>query len=428
MKNQQWGFPYLRCRVHVVAAAMWAHCRGRCPSASSLADVNKGGLTALLSSTTSVATAGGQVGSTARGLFWGSFPGSRPEASALSGNSTSAGTSAPSRLLAEGWHASLLLPRRWAGCYSRIIKRNRVPFIDFETGFPKAEPPPQTVQRAFTLAKQTKLQRLLEATPQVTFKGRVIPRLSVWKVKHGGRNDGGRVCTRHRGGGTRQRLRFVDFKRGRKDIPATVLRIEHSPDRTVHVALIQYEDGVLSYILAPLTLRPGDTVIASETANLIPGNCLPLRSIPTGSIIHNVELRPGAGGQFIRAAGTFATVIAKDKEYSTLKLRSTEIRKFPLDCWATIGQLGNLERFTRFKGKAGVNRWLGKRPSVRGNAMNPSDHPHGGGTSAKHTKRPPVTPWGIPCIGYKTRSPKKPLGLIVRRTLPGKIRKRFRLQ
>jgi len=399
--------------------------RGHCPSASSLADVNKGGLTVLPSSTTIVARASGFVVGAARGIFWGTFPSSKPVVSTFSGNSTSVCTSAPSRLLAEGWHATLLLPRRWAGCYSRSIKRNRVPFIDFETGFPKAEPPTQTVLGAFTLAKQQKLERLLEATPQVTFKGRVIPRLSCWKVKHGGRNDGGRVATRHRGGGTRQRLRFVDFKRGRKDIPATVLRIEHSPDRTVHVALIQYEDGVLSYILAPLTLRPGDTVLASETANLVPGNCLPLRSIPTGSIVHNIELRPGAGGQFIRAAGTFATVIAKDKEYATLKLRSTEIRKFPLDCWATIGQLGNLERFLRFKGKAGVNRWLGFRPSVRGNAMNPSDHPHGGGTSAKHTKRPPVTPWGIPTIGYKTRSPKKPLGLIVRRNLPGKIQKRY---
>jgi ribosomal protein L2 len=319
----------------------------------------------------------------------------------------------------------MLLPQRSAGSYSQIIKRNRVPFVDFETGFPKAHPSAQTVQGAFNLAKQQKLERLLEATPQNTFRGRVIPRLSTWKVKHGGRNQGGRITTRHRGGGTRQRLRFVDFKRGRKDIPATVLRIEYSPDRTAHVALIQYEDGVLSYILAPLTIRPGDQVIASENANIVPGNCLPLRSIPIGSIVHNIELRPGAGGQFIRAAGTYATVITKDKEFSTIKLRSTEIRKFPLDCWATIGQLSHLERFMRVKGKAGVNRWLGWRPSVRGNAMNPSDHPHGGGTSANHTKRPPVSPWGILRTGYKTRSPLKPLGLIVRRQLPGKIQKKF---
>jgi len=319
----------------------------------------------------------------------------------------------------------LQLLRRWSGCYSKIIKRNRVPFVDFETGFPKAQPPAQTVVGAFTLAKQQKLERLLEATPQKTFKGRVIPKLSVWKVKHSGRNNLGRICTRHRGGGTRQRLRFVDFKRGRKDIPATVLRIEHSPDRTTHVALIQYEDGVLSYILAALTLRPGDTVISSETANVVPGNCLPLRSIPAGSIVHNIELRPGAGGQFIRAAGTFAVVITKDSEHATIKLRSTEIRKFPLDCWATIGQLSNLERFMRFKGKAGVNRWLGFRPAVRGNAQNPSDHPHGGGTSANHTKRPPVSPWGIERTGYKTRSPTKPLGLIVRRNLTGKQQKKY---
>lgn len=337
---------------------------------------------------------------------------------------------APARPEGDGCHAVGLAVgspvwRRWAGCYSRIIKRNRVPFVDFETGFPKEPPQVQSVVGAFTLAKQQKLERLLEATPQTTFRGRVIPALSVWKVKHSGRNDVGRICTRHRGGGTRQRLRFVDFKRGRKDIPATILRIEYSPDRTAHVALIQYEDGVLSYMLAPLTLRPGDQVIASETANIVPGNCLPLRSIPVGSIVHNIELRPGAGGQFIRAAGTFATVITKDNEFATIKLRSTEIRKFPLECWASIGQLGNLERYMRFKGKAGVNRWLGRRPSVRGNAMNPSDHPHGGGTSAKHTKRPPVSPWGILRTGYKTRSPKKPLGLIVRRNLPGKVQKKY---
>mmetsp|Transcript_63609 Transcript_63609/g.186047 ORF Transcript_63609/g.186047 Transcript_63609/m.186047 type:complete len:361 (-) Transcript_63609:75-1157(-) len=344
------------------------------------------------------------------------LPRSAPAAAALPVGETSS---------VAGLAAGLLLPRRWAGCYSRIIKRNRVPFVDFETGFPKGPAPVQSVVGAFTLAKQQKLERLLEGTPQTTFKGRVIPRLSCWKVKHSGRNDVGRICTRHRGGGTRQRLRFVDFKRGRKDIPATILRIEYSPDRTAHVALVQYEDGVLSYILAPLTLRPGDQVIASETANIIPGNCLPLRSIPVGSIVHNIELRPGAGGQFIRAAGTFATVITKDNEYATIKLRSTEIRKFPLDCWASIGQLGNLERFMRFKGKAGVNRWLGRRPSVRGNAMNPSDHPHGGGTSAKHTKRPPVSPWGILRTGFKTRSPKKPLGLIVRRNLPGKVQKKY---
>lgn len=335
--------------------------------------------------------------------------------------------------LTYGGHLPELTPldfrheiRRWAGCYSRLIKRNRVPFVDFETGFPKAEPTTPSVLGAFTLAKQQKLERLLEATPQETFKGRVIPKLSCNRVKHGGRNDSGRITTRHRGGGTKQRLRFVDFKRGRKDIPATVLRIEYSPDRTSHVALLQYEDGVLSYILAPLTLRPGDQVIASETANIVPGNCMPLRNIPVGSIVHNMELRPGAGGQFIRAAGTYATVITKDKEHATVKLRSSEIRKFPLDCWASIGQLSNLERFMRNKEKAGVNRWLGRRPSTRGNAMGPWDHPHGGGTSAKHTKRPPVSPWGIlSCAGFKTRSPLKPLGLIVRRKLPGKLQKKY---
>jgi len=324
--------------------------------------------------------------------------------------------------------ASSLVSRRFAGCYSRIIKRNRVPFVDFETGFPKQPPQPQRVLGAFTYAKQQKLEKLLEAEPLQTFKGRVIPKLSCHRVKHSGRNNWGKITTRHRGGGTRQRIRFVDFKRGRKDVPASVLRIEYSPERTSHVALIQYEDGVLSYILAPLTLRPGDQVIASENANVVPGNCLPLRSIPVGSIIHNIELRAGAGGQFIRAAGTYATVVSRDKDHATIKLCSTEIRKFPLDCWASIGQLSNLERFMRFKSKAGVNRWLGRRPSVRGNAQNPWDHPHGGGTSAKHTKRPPCTPWGILCKGFKTRSPKKPLGLIVQRNLPGKLQKKFSIK
>ncbi|CAE7537525.1 rplB [Symbiodinium pilosum] len=251
------------------------------------------------------------------------------------------------------------------------MKRNRVPYIDFETGFPKGEPPKQSVGTAFTLAKQQKLERLLEATPQTTFRGRVIKQLSTRRIRHSGRGDVGRITTRHREGGTMQRLRFVDFKRARKDIPASVLRIEYSPERTSHVALIQYQDGVLSYILAPLTLRPGDQVVASETANIVPGNCLPLRSIPAGSIVHNIELRPGAGGQLIRAAGTFATIITKDQHFATIKLRSTEIRKFPLECWASIGQLSHLERAMRFKGKAGVNRWLGWRPSVRGNAMDP---------------------------------------------------------
>jgi len=348
----------------------------------------------------------------------------RRSATATAGSPALAG-SVPASASGARLPVAVVITRQFAGCYSPIIKRNRVPFIDFETGFPKAAPVAPTVLGAFTLAKQQKLERLLEGTPQETFRGRVIPKLSTHRIKHSGRNDAGRMTTRHRGGGTRQRLRFVDFKRGRKDVPATVLRIEYSPDRTTHVALIQYEDGVLSYILAPLTLRPGDNVIASETANIIPGNAMPLRSIPVGSIIHNLEIRPGAGGQFIRAAGTYATVISKDMEHATIKLRSTEIRKFSLDCWASIGQLSNLERFMRFKGKAGINRWLGRRPSVRGNAMNPSEHPHGGGTSAKHTKRPPVTPWGIHCKGYKTRSPKKPLGLIVRRNLPGKVQKKY---
>jgi ribosomal protein L2 len=211
-------------------------------------------------------------------------------------------------------------------------------------------------------------------------------------------------------------------------VSATVLRIEHAPDRSARVALVQYEDGVLSYILAPLLLRPGDVVLASENAPIAPGNCLPFRKIPIGSIVHNVEIRPGAGGQMIRAAGTYATILNKDEQYATLKLASTEIRKFQLDCWATIGQLSNQYRWYRVLGFSRRSLWLGRRPEVRGNAMQPSEHPHGGGTSSKHTKMPPRTKWGIPAWGFKTRDRKKPLGLIVTRRLGFRLQKKYGLR
>ena len=168
----------------------------------------------------------------------------------------------------------------------------------------------------------------------------------------------GQLHHKHQGGGHQQRLRFVDFKRGRKDIPATVLRVEYAPDRSSHIALIQYEDGVLSYILAPIASRAGDQVIASAQANIAPGNCLPLRNIPVGSVVHNIEMRPGAGGQIARAAGCYATILGVDEHYATLRLRSTEIRKFPVECWASIGQLSNSGQVNRIKGKAGANRWF----------------------------------------------------------------------
>lgn len=232
--------------------------------------------------------------------------------------------------------------------------------------------------------------------------------MTIRRVKKGGRGHTGQLFVRHRGGGHKQRLRIIDFKRGRKDIPATVLRIEYDPSHSARIALIQYEDGVLSYILAPLSTRPGDKVIASTKAAITPGNCLPLSEIPIGTIVHNIEMRPGAGGQINRAAGTFSVVLSKDPQFVTLKLKSTEIRKLDARCWATIGQLSNIERGSEVWGKAGAMVWRGFRPRVRGNAMLPNRHPHGGGVSKRHTKRPPVTVWGKPAQDFKSRWKKLP--------------------
>ncbi|KAF4661143.1 Alpha N-terminal protein methyltransferase 1B [Perkinsus chesapeaki] len=206
----------------------------------------------------------------------------------------------------------------------------------------------------------------------------------------------GQIGVFHRGGGHRQRLRLIDYKRGRKDIYATVLRIEYCPGRTSFIALIQYTDGVLSYIVAPETLRPGDRVVASEGAPITPGNCLPLRSIPAGrSVRQNIDTLTGAGGQINRSAGCFAAVMSKDTQWATIKLNSTEIKRFPLDCWAVVGQVGNANFWARAKGHCRVKRWLGWRPSVHGVAKNPVEHPHGGGTSHKGPKRNPVSPWDM---------------------------------
>ena len=323
--------------------------------------------------------------------------------------------------------------RAFSHSYSPIIKRNKVPFVDFVTGAPKT-PPQQSSESAittasavYTVSKQAQVLRTLETSGSSLriFKGRVIPQLSVPRVSHSGRNNTGTITTRHKGGGNKTRLRLIDYKRGRKDIPATVLRIEHCPNRTSHVALIQYEDGVLSYIVAPVALRPGHTVIASERAPISAGNCLPLRCIPVGSIVHNIELRPGAGGQMQRAAGVYGTVVAVDEKFATIRLKSTELRKFDPNCWAVIGQVSNTELYFRNRGKAGVTRWLGIRPRVAGTAQTPTTHPHGGGTGHRHTKRPPVSPWGVHRSGMRTRSPGKPLGLIRERKLSFKLQKKF---
>ncbi|GBE62351.1 ribosomal protein L2 [Babesia ovata] len=256
-------------------------------------------------------------------------------------------------------------------------------------------------------------------------KCRVVEQLSVRRVKFGGRNDTGRITTRHRGGGHVQRLRLIDFKRQRKDVPATVLRIEYDPTRSAHVALLQYVDGVLSYILCPAGVRPGNILVASASAPIEPGNCMPLRNIPVKSIVHNLELRPGAGGQIARAGGTYVTVVEKDDMFATIRMASTELRRFPLDCWATLGQVSNIEHAKRVLKKAGTRRNLGWRPSVRGIAMNPNAHPHGGGTSKSGTKRPRCSIWGINRSGFKTRSKQKPLGFIMKRKLCGRLMKKY---
>ena len=235
--------------------------------------------------------------------------------------------------------------------------------------------------------------------------------------KHAGRNSYGRITVRHRGGGNRQKYRIIDFKRQKFDIPAQVKTLEYDPNRSAHIALIQYEDGVKSYILAPTGLKVGDAVIAGPNADIKPGNALPLSAIPTGTVIHNVELYPGRGGQLVRAAGTSAQLMAKEGKLALLRLPSGELRNVPANCIATVGALGNGDHENVKIGKAGRTRHMGIRPTVRGSVMNPCDHPHGGGEGKSPIGRPgPVTPWGKPALGYKTRSKKKASNkLIVKR-------------
>jgi len=228
------------------------------------------------------------------------------------------------------------------------------------------------------------------------------------KKKHAGRNSYGRITVRHRGGGNRQKYRVIDFKRRRFDAPAEVKTLEYDPNRSAHIALIQYEDGEKSYILAPASLKVGDTVVAGPGADIKPGNALPLSAIPTGTVIHNVELYPGRGGQLVRSAGTSAQLMAKEGKLALLRLPSGELRNVPITCMATIGVVSNTDHENVKLGKAGRVRHMGFRPTVRGSVMNPCDHPHGGGEGKSPIGRPgPVTPWGKPALGYKTRSGKK---------------------
>jgi large subunit ribosomal protein L2 len=232
-----------------------------------------------------------------------------------------------------------------------------------------------------------------------------------------GRNNQGRITTRHRGGGHKRLYRIIDFKRDKRDIPAKVIAIEYDPNRNARIALLQYEDGEKRYILQPNGVGVGRTIIAGLTAPIENGNALPLSNIPLGTNVHNVELKPGKGGQIVRAAGATAQVVAKEGNYVTLKLPSTEVRMVRRECYATIGQVGNLDARNLSAGKAGRVRWKGRRPQVRGSVMNPVDHPHGGGEGRAPIGRSgPVTPWGKPALGLKTRKPKKASSkLIVRR-------------
>jgi ribosomal protein L2, bacterial/organellar len=224
----------------------------------------------------------------------------------------------------------------------------------------------------------------------------------------GGRNNNGRITRRHAGGGHKRLYRLVDFKRKKDNIPAKVTAIEYDPNRSARIALIQYADGEKSYIIAPVGLKIGATVLSGESVDIVPGNCLPIRSIPVGTIVHNIELRPGKGAEMSRSAGSASQVLAKEDRYAQIKLPSSEVRMVDLNCRACIGQVGNVDHGIISLGKAGRNRWLGVRPSVRGTAMNPHDHPHGGGEGKNKTSgRNPVTPWGKPTLGYKTRNKKK---------------------
>ena len=246
--------------------------------------------------------------------------------------------------------------------------------------------------------------------------------LIVEKRKHGGRNSYGKITVRHQGGGHRQQIRIVDFKRDKHNIPARVAAIEYDPHRTARLALLFYADGEKRYIIAPLDLKVGDTVLSGSSAEVRPGNCLPIANIPVGTLVHNIELKDGKGGQLARSAGTAAQLLAKEGDYAQIRMPSGEVRLVRQTCYATIGQVGNLDHSNIKLGKAGRKRHLGVRPTVRGTAMSPRDHPHGGGEGRQPIGMPgPKSPWGKPTLGFKTRRNKKTDKYIVRRR--GKVRR-----
>ena len=246
-------------------------------------------------------------------------------------------------------------------------------------------------------------------------KGEPYAPLLDTKSKSGGRNNQGRITTRHKGGGHKQHYRVIDFKRNKDGIPARVERIEYDPNRSAHIALILYADGERRYMIAPKGIAAGASVMSGAQAPIKAGNCLPLRLIPVGTTVHCIELNPGKGAQLSRSAGASAQLVAREGEYATIRLRSGEMRKVHSDCKATVGEVGNSEHNLRSLGKAGAKRWRGVRPTVRGVAMNPVDHPHGGGEGRTSGGRHPVSPWGTPTKGYKTRHNKRTDNMIVRR-------------
>lgn len=246
-------------------------------------------------------------------------------------------------------------------------------------------------------------------------KGKPFAKLIDKKSKSGGRNNQGRITTRHIGGGSKQRYRIIDFKRTKVGIPAIVERLEYDPNRTANIALLLYKDGERKYIIAPKGVIAGQEIISDENAPVKPGNCMPLRNMPLGTLLHCVELKPGKGAQIARSAGTSVQLVAKEGAHVTLRLRSGEMRKVLADCKAVVGEVSNSEHNLISLGKAGASRWRGVRPTVRGVAMNPVDHPHGGGEGRTSGGRHPVSPWGVPTKGYKTRKNKRTDKLIVKR-------------
>ena len=252
------------------------------------------------------------------------------------------------------------------------------------------------------------------------WKGKPVKALTEGKIGTGGRNNHGRITSRFIGGGHKQSYRFDDFKRRKYDVPARVERLEYDPNRSAFIALVKYQDGELSYILAPQRLRTGDSVVSGARVDIKPGNAMPLATIPVGTIVHNVEMKVGAGGKIARAAGTYAQLVGKDAGWAQIKLGSGELRMVRAECMASIGAVSNPDNMNQKIGKAGRTRWLGKRPHNRGVVMNPVDHPLGGGEGRSSGGRHPVSPWGQPAKGYKTRANKRTDGMIIRRRNKGK--------